>query len=157
MIKALDHQQIEQLLSRQFVGRIACYADNQLYLVPISYAYDGKYVYIHSSEGTKINIMRKNPEVCFEVDNITDMANWQSVIAWGRFEELKREEDRQKALRILLNRKLPLSSSITTHLGKTWPFSEDDLDDITGIVYRIELTKKTGRAEQTSLSYIDTN
>lgn len=155
MITLLENQQIEQLLSRQIVGRIACHVDNLLYLVPVSYAYDGKYVYVHSHEGTKINMMRKNPEICFEVDDITDMANWQSVIAWGRFEELKKEEDRQKALRTLLNRKLPLSSSITTHLGKTWPFSEDELDDITGIVYRIELTKKTGRAEQTSFSHSD--
>ena len=28
---------------------------------------------------------------------------------------------------------------------------EDDLDDITGVVYRIDLTEKTGRFEQTSL------
>jgi uncharacterized protein len=152
MIKALEDHEIDRILSQQFVGRIACHADNFIYLVPISYAYDGKYVYAHSQEGTKLAIMRKNPEVCFEVDNVKDMANWQSVIAWGTFQELKAEEDRQHALRVLLNRKLPLSSSITTHLGKTWPFVEDDLNDITGVVYRIELKKKTGKLEQTSTS-----
>ena len=26
--------------------------------------------------------------VCFEVDHIRDLGNWQSVIAWGRYEEL---------------------------------------------------------------------
>lgn len=35
--------------------------------------------------------MRANPEVCSQVDEIDDMANWRSVIAWGRYEELKGE------------------------------------------------------------------
>ena len=157
MFGKLNTNQIDELLQKEVVGRIGCYSNAIVYVVPVSYAYDGKDIYVHTYEGMKMEIMRNNPNVCFEIDDFRNMGKWQSVIAWGRFEELKREEDRQKALRILLNRKLPLSSSITTHLGKTWPFSEDDPDDITGIVYRIKLTKKTGRAEQTSLSYIDTN
>ena len=32
--------------------------------------------------------MRANPFVCFEVEDIDDLANWHSVIAWGVFEEL---------------------------------------------------------------------
>lgn len=150
MITAMDDRQIEIMLFKQIVGRIACHTPNFIYLVPISYAYDGKYVYAHSLEGTKLNIMRQNPTVCFEVDDVSDMANWQSVVAWGTFEELTTKEDRTKGLQILLNRKLPLSSSVTTHLGRTWPFSEDELDDITGVIYRIALTKKTGRQEYTS-------
>ena len=153
MIKELDSNGIERLLSNQVVGRIACHNEKFIYLVPVSYAYDGRYVYIHSREGTKLDVMRKNPAVCFEVDNVKDMANWQSVIAWGTFQELKAPEDRKKALQALLDRKLPLSSSITTHLGKTWPFYEEDLNDITGVVYRIELNNKTGRLEETSYSH----
>lgn len=149
MIGELNEQQIEALLRETVVGRIACHQDDFIYLVPVSYAYDGTYIYAHSNEGTKLDVMRKNPNVCFEIDDITDMANWKSVVAWGRFEELT-AENRIKGLTILLQRQLPMSSSVTTHLGKTWPFSQDDLQDITGIIYRIALTKKTGRFEQTS-------
>ena len=39
-------------------------------------------------EGKKIEMMRKNPEVCFQVDAIADLLNWESVICWGKFEEI---------------------------------------------------------------------
>lgn len=151
MIGELNEQQIEEFLSRQIVGRIACCDEERLYLVPVSYAYDNNSVYVRSFEGMKLDIMRKNPDVCFETDDISDMANWQSVIAWGKFEELTTEE-RKNALRILLHRHLPISSSVTTHLGKAWPFSEDDIEEITGVVFRINISKKTGRFERTSTS-----
>lgn len=150
MIGDLNKQQIEELLSKQVIGRIACYHENFIYLIPISYAYDQNFIYVHSFDGMKLDIMRKNPNICFEVDDIKDIANWQSVIAWGKFEELKNSE-RENGLRILLHRRLPLSSSITTHLGKMWPFSEQDLEEITGVVFRINLAKKTGKFERTSI------
>lgn len=150
MIGELNTQQIEDLLSGQVVGRIACCYKNFVYLVPVSYAYDGNAIYARGFDGMKLNIMRKNPNVCFETDDISDMAEWKSVIAYGKFEEL-RNSQRQDGLRILLRRHLPLSSSITTHLGKAWPFSEYDLEEITGIVFRINITKKTGRFEHHSV------
>ena len=38
-------------------------------------------------------MMRANPFVCFEVEDIDDLANWHSVIAWGVFEELACEDE----------------------------------------------------------------
>jgi uncharacterized protein len=32
-------------------------------------------------------MMRRNPEVCFEVDRVEDLVNWDSVIGWGTYEE----------------------------------------------------------------------
>ena len=115
--------------------------------MPISYAYDGEYIYAHTFEGMKLNLMRKNPEVCFEVDDMHDMANWKSVISWGIFEPITEVSDRNKALRILTDRTLPLISSETTHLSPQWPFPANDADHITGIVFRIRLMEKTGRYE----------
>ena len=148
MIGELNEQQMEDLLQKEVIGRIACHYDNFIYLIPTSYAYDGRSIYAHSLEGTKLAVMRKNPEVCFEVDDVMDMANWRSVIAWGNFEELK-DENRSQALKLLLQRQLPLNFSSTTHLGNAWPFTKSDLDDIDGVVYRITLVKKTGRFEHT--------
>jgi hypothetical protein len=98
----------------------------------------------------KINMMRKNPRVCFEVDEMKDMANWKSVITWGTFEELNEKTDRNKALVNLINRVLPLVSSETVHLSAHWPFIEDDVSTIKGIVFRIRLEQKTGRFEHNS-------
>ena len=55
-------------------------------------------------------MMRANPFVCFEVEQIDDLANWRSVIARGVFEELAGKDD-QRALQLLVNRLMPLLPS----------------------------------------------
>ena len=89
MLGKLTMPEIERLLSKEVVGRIGCTDGEKVYVVPVSYAYDGEYIYCHAREGLKVDMMRKHPIVCFEVDHLQNMANWQSVIANGRFEELK--------------------------------------------------------------------
>ena len=87
--------------------------------------------------------------------SMKDMGDWKSVIAWGDFEELLNEEEKNNALKILLERHLPFISSITTHLGDTWPFSPAttaELSKIPGIVFRICIHTKTGKLEATSES-----
>ena len=88
MFGTLNSTEVDQLLDQQLIGRIGCHANGLTYIVPVSYAYDGKYIYSHGFEGMKISMMRKNPDVCFEVDNTKNLSNWESVIAWGAFEEL---------------------------------------------------------------------
>jgi len=149
MFEKMKAAEIEQLLQQQLVGRIGCYADGIIYVVPVSYAYDGNYIYCHTFEGMKINMMRKNPEVCFEVDNTKNLANWQSVIAWGSFEELPDGNNRNEAVRILRERKLPILSSQTMQLGSQWPFVSEG-DKIDGIVFRVYLKEKTGRSERSA-------
>jgi hypothetical protein len=148
MIAELKSQEIEDLLKNQITGRIACHAGGVTYIVPMSYAYDGEYIYGHAFDGMKIRMMRKNPQVCFQTDKMENMANWQSVVAWGEFEELKTTEEKKQALKILMDRVLPVISSETTHLFPHWPFPPEEMSSIKGIVFRIKLQKKTGRFEK---------
>jgi nitroimidazol reductase NimA-like FMN-containing flavoprotein (pyridoxamine 5'-phosphate oxidase superfamily) len=148
MFGKLKAEEIEELLATQLIGRIGCNAYNTTYVVPISYAYDGDYVYCHTYEGLKVIMMRTNPNVCFEVDTMDDMANWRSVITWGIFEELTKEEDQKKAIQVLNDRKLSGTVSQTLQLSPQWPFPPDDPGHVTGIVFRIKLYEKTGRFEK---------
>jgi nitroimidazol reductase NimA-like FMN-containing flavoprotein (pyridoxamine 5'-phosphate oxidase superfamily) len=75
------------------------------------------------------------------------MANWKSVVAWGTFEELTGEDERNEGLQKLLERILPDISSDTVKLSPQWPFPTEDYTKIEGIVFRIRLTEKTGRFE----------
>lgn len=147
MLGILEPSQVEKVLQSEIVGHIGCSAEGETYVVPISYAYDGHFIYCHTYEGKKTAIMRKNPRVCFQVDNMRDMCNWKSVIARGNFEELTTHEERVKAMHALLHRYLPLVSSVTTHLGKHWPFSLEDINEIKGVIFRIAVYEKTGRFE----------
>lgn len=148
MFGDLNREEVEQLLGEQLVGRIGCHADNMTYVVPISYAYENDVVYAHSFDGMKMNLMRKNPQVCFEVDDTSDLANWRSVICWGEFEELSKEKDKELALQVLNNRILPVISSATMRMTPEWPFPANDKKLIDGIFFRIKITRKTGRFER---------
>ena len=148
MFGHLSEDAIEDLLHQQFIGRIGCNYNDVTYVVPIGYAYDGKYVYAHAEEGMKINMMRENPHVCFEVDTIENIGNWKSVIGWGDYEELADEMERAFAINILLNRGIPKGASKTSYLAPEWPFHSKTTTDIEGIVFRIKLNIKTGRFER---------
>lgn len=147
MIGTLTPKEIEHVLATQQVGRIGCCEQGTVYVVPTSYAYVDGTVYAHTQEGMKVEIMRKNPSVCFEVDHMEHMSHWKSVIAWGEFKEVKDPELRNQAIRILLARNLPLLPSQTVHLTSSWPFEPEDLSHVKGIIYAIELNKKSGRYE----------
>ena len=130
------------------VGRLACTDGKQPYIVPVTYTYDGEYIYGQTNEGTKLKMLRKNPNVCFEVDMMTDMRNWQSVIVYGIFEELKNGEAK-KARDILFGRVLSLMTSSTIHAHQHEVTGEvDDSNREKYIMYRIKIQKMTGRFEK---------
>ncbi len=158
MFGTLTNEQIDDLLKKQFIGRIGCHSKGLTYVVPISYAYDGQYIYCHTMEGgMKVKMMKENPEVCFEVDSLEMMATWKSVIAWGKFEEITNKEERSKALKVLLSRVYPFISSKKMQLGDQWPFVPDDPNEIKGIVFRIKLREKTGKYEVNEEPWYYTN
>ena len=150
MFGKLNPEEIESVLHHQVIGRLGCHAEGKTYVVPISYGYDGHYIYGHTVEGLKINMLRKNPKACFEVDTMVNMANWKSVILWGEFEEMTEEPGRQQAIQKLHERILPMISSATIKLSNDWPFTPKNTQSITGIVFRIKISEKSGRFENNS-------
>ncbi len=91
MFGELSQEQIDELLHAEMIGRLGCYNKGKVYIVPINYVYDEDYIYGHSLSGAKLEIMHNNPQVCFQVDHIVSLSNWQSVLTWGTFEELTGE------------------------------------------------------------------
>ena len=55
-------------LERGSFGRLACAKDNEPYVLPIYFSYDGRHLYGFSTLGQKIEWMRSNPLVCLEID-----------------------------------------------------------------------------------------
>ncbi len=148
MFDTLTNKQIIDVVSGSVVGRLGCHADGKTYVVPISYAYDGDYIYCRTFEGMKISMMRKNPNVCLQVDNTKSMSDWESVILWGTFEEITDKEERMEGLKILQSRILPNLSSETVKFTPESPFPTNDFNRIDGIVFRIHIEEITGRCEK---------
>jgi nitroimidazol reductase NimA-like FMN-containing flavoprotein (pyridoxamine 5'-phosphate oxidase superfamily) len=141
MLGELTASEIESSLRDNVIGRIGCHAYGQTYVVPITYAYDGTYVYAHTTVGMKLHMMRDNPHLCFEVDQMDDLANWRSVIAWGTFEEL-RGPVAQTAMQLLIDR---IESRLSGPPGASvHPNSTTERV----VVFRIKLELKTGRFER---------
>jgi uncharacterized protein len=153
MFGKLNDIEIDEFLAQEIVGRLGCYADDQVYIIPISYGFDGTYIYAHTGAGMKLQMMRKNPEVCFQVDNMNDLANWKSAIVWGSFEELTSEEDKEQALSALMRRNLPIITSETMQLTPQWPFADDPSNQVKGVFFRIRISKKSGRFEKRTEQY----
>ena len=148
MIGQLTKEQIDTLLVSCVVGHLGCCADNAPYVVPIAYAYDGNNIYSHAREGTKIDLMRKNPQVCLEVDQIDDLSNWRSVIIWGTFEELQGEEA-ETAMQWLKNRLYPIKASFYSQaLLELTAKERGQTKETKEVLYRIRITQKTGRFEK---------
>jgi len=144
MYKILDNQNIEEVLCNNFIGRIACCDGHLPYIVPITYCYDkaSNSIIGYSGEGAKIDILRKNPSVCFEVDEIKNITSWKSVVAHGVYTELKGADSRN-AVHVFVSRLRELIGSDHHVFIKDLSSSVPDEKEI--VVYRINLSKKTGR------------
>jgi uncharacterized protein len=148
MLGELNQDQIDQVLHSEKIGRIGCSVKGKTYIVPTGYAYDGGYIYGQSLPGLKLQMMRTNPQVCFEVEHIINLSNWQSVIVWGIFEELKGASAAQ-AVRVLGQRIITLiASGLSHHNMRKTEFYDVCVYQERIYVYRIRITEKVGRFEQ---------
>lgn len=139
-----------QVLQSQLIGRIGCYAEGKIYIVPVSYAYSEGYIYAHSKEGLKIHMMRQSPSVCFEADQVENLANWRSVILWGTYEELRNPGEQEEGRQILDKRFSPFVTSETVSpVHSEMPEPPQLVEKpLKPVIFRIKITESTGRYEK---------
>lgn len=108
-----DRQTTESILERATVCRLGLCSHGVPYVVPLSFGYEDKRLYFHSApEGRKIEIVKDNPNVCFEVDVDEEYVpadvpcNWtvkyRSVIGFGKARLVEETEEKRKALDVIL-------------------------------------------------------
>jgi nitroimidazol reductase NimA-like FMN-containing flavoprotein (pyridoxamine 5'-phosphate oxidase superfamily) len=108
-----DRSQLEAIIAASQVCRLAMSDGGQPYIVPLCFGYRENRLYFHSAaEGRKIDILRRNPQVCFEFDLDartvpSDSAcgwtmHYHSVIGFGTAEILDGPEDKRLALEIIM-------------------------------------------------------
>lgn len=141
-----DRRVIDSLLYRACVCRLALSRDNMPYVVPLCFGYDGRYLYFHSARtGMKIDILRENPQVCFEITPDGSEAKgdglacdrtmrYMSVIGFGKASFLDDIEDKRQGL-----------TAIFTHYAPGEPFRTTDRDIEKTAVIRVEIISMTGK------------
>lgn len=144
MLGELTATEVEDVLRHGVIGRIGCISAGRPYVVPVCYAYDDGNLYGHSVEGMKLQALRDNPQVCFEVEEITDLSNWRSVIGWGTAEELHGAAA-DDGMRLLVEHVMPLLAP-----GSASAHPSPGGAHLVASVYRIQLHDSTGRFESTT-------
>ena len=109
MIEVMTPSEINEFVLAQKVGRIGCHRDGETYVVPVIYAWRDDCLYVYTTEGKKVEFMRRDARVCFEIDDYLASGSWRSVIIQGTYEDL-RGEDAARALAILTEQVRPKSS-----------------------------------------------
>lgn len=140
-----DLMKIENIISRCSCCRIGFHDEGEVYIVPLSFGYEAKgdtYIfYFHGAkEGRKIDLIKKNPMVGFEMDtnyalNKAELAcghsaRFQSIIGNGIVSIVSEIEEKKLGLSLLMEH-------IT---GKqNWNFDEKMMNAAT--VFKLEVTK----------------
>jgi len=139
-----DLAEMEAILSEAEVCRLALLDGSAPYIVPLCFAYADNTIWIHSArEGQKVELIRKNPQCCVEVDITSGPVpderpcSWEfryrSVICTGTARIAENYEEKRTGLRLILQ-----------HYGAgEYDFAEPDLDRV--CVIRIDITGMTGK------------
>lgn len=80
-----DRTTIDAILHEAHLLRVAMVDESgKPYLIPVNFGYSDNCLYVHSApEGTKLDILRQNPEVCFEVDIRTEVHTGEQACDWS--------------------------------------------------------------------------
>ena len=147
-LQITDENQIRHILDAAKVLHLGMAVDNEPYVVPMNYGYtmeDGKLVlYLHSAlQGKKLDMMRENPKVFFEMD--CDLVpfegekpcqyglGYSSVMGCGTVCIVEDVEEKIKAMAALMK----------TQTGKDFSFN-DRLVSIVAVI-RIDVAEYTAK------------
>jgi nitroimidazol reductase NimA-like FMN-containing flavoprotein (pyridoxamine 5'-phosphate oxidase superfamily) len=84
-IGALNTDEMNVLLTRNCVGRIAYSLHDRVDVEPIHYVYDAPWVFGRTSAGAKLLTLSHSQWCAFEVDEVQSLFDWQSVVVKGAF------------------------------------------------------------------------
>ena len=141
----ISRSEIDEIIKKSEVCRLAFAKDNIPYIVPVSFGYDGKSIFIHTARtGRKIDFIEANKLVCFEFDidvkTIEDEAipcKWtsayKSVIGYGTMVELTEFDKQENAINQIM----------LQYSGKKWHFNAQMLKSVK--LWKIEIDEISGK------------
>ncbi len=140
MIKNLDEKAARKLLKEQRIGHLGCVLESgEPYVVPVNYLFKEGNIYVHCLPGQKLDALRANGKVCLQVEKIGDSCQWQSAIAFGEFQEIKRTNEKIEILKEF--------SARFEHLTPVEAMMEEKWNVGGLVVFRINIKRISGMAE----------
>lgn len=139
-----DRAVIESIVLRSSVCRLALSEDNRPYIVPLCFGYKDNTLYFHSArKGKKLDILRKNNNVCFEFDidhkivEAEKACKWgmkyQSVIGYGNASVITDPKSKRRAFNIIMQH----------YSGRSFTYAEAALKDT--VIIKVEIESMRGK------------
>jgi len=143
-VKEMTCEEVDQFLTCTRIGRLGMALDEGPYVVPLGFAYSEGKVFFHTCcKGLKMESLRKNANVCFEVDEaLSDATMSKSVIIFGKAEIIEDEKKMIPYLQKLIDKyRVPLN--FDEYMSKPGRNREGELKAVR--ICLITPTKITGR------------
>jgi uncharacterized protein len=113
---------IEKIITEADVIRIGFFDGHEPYIVPLNFGYKEPYFFMHcANEGRKIEIIKKEQIVCFELDTKHELktspqaCGWgmtfRSVMGTGKIKIIQDQIEKEKGLAVLMNHYNPTGIS----------------------------------------------
>ena len=139
-----DISAIEDIIRKGQVCRLALSDNGRPYIVPLCFGYKDNKLYFHSArEGKKIDILRKNNNVCFEIDIDQELVKgkkacncsmkYRSVIGFGKAEHIEDIESKRRALNIIMQ----------NYFEGFFKYSEESIRNT--VIIKVEIESMTGK------------
>ncbi len=84
------------------------------------YAYDDESLYFFTTEGRKTEYIAANAQVCFQVEDVKDSSDWQSVMVTGRAERITRPDEMERAMQLITESNPSLTPAINATQIDAW-------------------------------------
>jgi len=130
----LSSEECLRLLEEGRVAHVACIADGEPYVTPMSYVVlDGR-IHFRTALGRRVDALRRDPRLGISVAKLGDGGSWRSVVVRGhaRFIEDARVEEEVIAALLRKYGDSPLAFSRPAVLPKARPVVAVDATEITG-------------------------
>jgi nitroimidazol reductase NimA-like FMN-containing flavoprotein (pyridoxamine 5'-phosphate oxidase superfamily) len=102
-IRVMTRRQIDCVLARNHVARVAFQHEGRVHLYPVHYVYADGVLFGRTSFGFKATTWHHRPEVVMEVDEVEQLFAWRSVVIRGNVSLLRPRgtpADRAEYLRV---------------------------------------------------------
>ncbi|MFH0725402.1 MAG: pyridoxamine 5'-phosphate oxidase family protein [Pseudomonadota bacterium] len=142
-----DRKAIDDIISRCKVCRIALCENDQPYVLPLNFGYDGKHLYFHSAnDGKKTEMIKQNNRVGFEFDILHEIitadkpcewgAKFESVVGSGTAEFIESKQEKSKALECILRQ----------YGGSFSEFNDSSLSSV--VIIRVNIVSISGKEKK---------
>jgi nitroimidazol reductase NimA-like FMN-containing flavoprotein (pyridoxamine 5'-phosphate oxidase superfamily) len=138
-----DRSEIEAVIKKALVCRLAMADENGPYIVPLCFGFRSNTFYFHSAtHGKKLDILREHPRICFELEGDCGIRTgekacefsmrYSSVIGFGTAEFVEEPEAKRDALDIIMAQYSDGKFAYTDSVIKKTAIFKVDIDAMTG-------------------------